>query len=156
MMMTSICREYWQVVLAQGLVVGIGAGCMLLPSVAVMPQVRLLRAFCYFHSLHSVPTLRERFHHFSGHSFQNHNAKLLDSISPVSELLQPALLPLEVALVSTYSPAPTPLPPPFFLKSSTFPMFHFSKSTNLERMIHFDQQLMPFRRRNIPYRFSQA
>jgi MFS family permease len=38
MMMTSICREYWQVVLAQGIVVGFGAGCMLLPSVAVMPQ----------------------------------------------------------------------------------------------------------------------
>jgi presenilin-like A22 family membrane protease len=43
MMMTSICTEYWQVVLAQGLVVGIGTGCMLLPSVAVMPQVRRLR-----------------------------------------------------------------------------------------------------------------
>lgn len=38
MMMTSICKEYWQVVLAQGLCVGVGAGCMLLPSVAVMPQ----------------------------------------------------------------------------------------------------------------------
>ncbi|KAH6705156.1 MFS general substrate transporter [Leptodontidium sp. MPI-SDFR-AT-0119] len=38
MMMTSICREYWQVVLAQGLVVGFGSGCMLLPSVAVFPQ----------------------------------------------------------------------------------------------------------------------
>jgi hypothetical protein len=38
MMMTSICNEYWQVVLAQGFVVGFGSGCMLLPSVAVMPQ----------------------------------------------------------------------------------------------------------------------
>lgn len=38
MMMTSICKEYWQIVLAQGLVVGFGSGCMLLPSVAVMPQ----------------------------------------------------------------------------------------------------------------------
>ncbi len=38
MMMTSICQEYWQVVLAQGIIVGFGAGCMLLPSVAVMPQ----------------------------------------------------------------------------------------------------------------------
>ncbi|KAG4422349.1 hypothetical protein IFR04_004501 [Cadophora malorum] len=38
MMMTSICKEYWQVVLAQGLVVGVGSGCMLLPSVAVFPQ----------------------------------------------------------------------------------------------------------------------
>jgi hypothetical protein len=38
MMMTSICIEYWQVVLAQGLCVGVGAGCMLLPSVAIMPQ----------------------------------------------------------------------------------------------------------------------
>ena len=38
MMMTSICKEYWQFVLAQGLIVGSGAGCLLLPSVAVMPQ----------------------------------------------------------------------------------------------------------------------
>ncbi len=38
MMMTSLCKEYWQVVLAQGLVVGVGSGCMLLPSVAVFPQ----------------------------------------------------------------------------------------------------------------------
>lgn len=38
MMMTSICKEYWQVILAQGVTVGLGAGCMLLPSVAVMPQ----------------------------------------------------------------------------------------------------------------------
>lgn len=38
MMMTSICKEYWQVILAQGIVVGGGAGCLLLPSVAVMPQ----------------------------------------------------------------------------------------------------------------------
>lgn len=38
MMMTSICKEYWQIILAQGLVVGFGSGCMLLPSVAVMPQ----------------------------------------------------------------------------------------------------------------------
>ena len=38
MMMTSICKEHWQLILAQGLVVGVGAGCMLLPSVAVFPQ----------------------------------------------------------------------------------------------------------------------
>lgn len=38
MMMTSICKEYWQLVLTQGLIVGVGAGCMLLPSVAVFPQ----------------------------------------------------------------------------------------------------------------------
>jgi MFS family permease len=38
MMMTSICKEYWQVMLTQGLVVGFGSGCMLLPSVAIMPQ----------------------------------------------------------------------------------------------------------------------
>jgi hypothetical protein len=40
MMMTSICHTYWQIILAQGVTVGLGAGCMLLPSVAVMPQVR--------------------------------------------------------------------------------------------------------------------
>jgi hypothetical protein len=38
MMMTSICKEYWQVILAQGLVVGVGMGCMFLPSVGVMSQ----------------------------------------------------------------------------------------------------------------------
>lgn len=38
MMMTSISREYWQVILAQGVVVGCGSGCLLLPGVAIMPQ----------------------------------------------------------------------------------------------------------------------
>ncbi|KAF7194606.1 MFS-type transporter dbaD [Pseudocercospora fuligena] len=38
MMMTSICNEYWQVVLAQGLVVGLGAGCLFLPATAIIPQ----------------------------------------------------------------------------------------------------------------------
>lgn len=46
MMMTSICKEYWQVVLAQGVVTGIGLGSMLLPSVAIMPQYfKTRRAF---------------------------------------------------------------------------------------------------------------
>lgn len=38
MMMTSICSEYWQFVLAQGLVVGIGNGLLFLPSIAIVPQ----------------------------------------------------------------------------------------------------------------------
>lgn len=38
MMMTSICKTYWQIILAQGITIGLGAGCMLLPSVAVFPQ----------------------------------------------------------------------------------------------------------------------
>lgn len=38
MMMTSLCTEYWQVVLAQGIVVACGSGCLMLPGVAVMPQ----------------------------------------------------------------------------------------------------------------------
>lgn len=37
MMMISICTEYWQFVLAQGIVVGVGAGCLFIPSVAVLP-----------------------------------------------------------------------------------------------------------------------
>lgn len=37
MMMTSVCKKYWQFILAQGLTMGVGCGCLLLPSVAVMP-----------------------------------------------------------------------------------------------------------------------
>jgi MFS family permease len=36
-MMLSICRNYWQVLLTQGFVVGIGAGCLFVPSVAILP-----------------------------------------------------------------------------------------------------------------------
>ncbi|KAL4734225.1 major facilitator superfamily domain-containing protein [Aspergillus similis] len=35
-MMLSICKEYWQVVLAQGFVVGLGGGCLFVPSLAVI------------------------------------------------------------------------------------------------------------------------
>lgn len=38
MFMTSLCKEYYQFILAQGFLVGAGAGCLMLPSVAVMPQ----------------------------------------------------------------------------------------------------------------------
>lgn len=34
--MTSICKEYWQVILAQGVCVGIGAGMTFIPSVAIV------------------------------------------------------------------------------------------------------------------------
>ena len=37
MIMTSICNQYWQLVLAQGLVVGAGNGCLFIPSIAVLP-----------------------------------------------------------------------------------------------------------------------
>lgn len=37
-MLTSICKEYWQVILAQALFVGIGAGCLFIPAVAVVPR----------------------------------------------------------------------------------------------------------------------
>ncbi|TVY92528.1 Aspyridones efflux protein [Lachnellula willkommii] len=36
MMMLSICKTYWQVILAQGVVVGIGAGMTFIPSVAIV------------------------------------------------------------------------------------------------------------------------
>lgn len=37
MMMTSICKQYWQFILAQGLVVGLGQTTLFLPSVALIP-----------------------------------------------------------------------------------------------------------------------
>jgi MFS family permease len=36
MMMTSLCSAYWQVILAQGLVIGLGNGCLFVPSTAVI------------------------------------------------------------------------------------------------------------------------
>lgn len=36
-MMLSLCNEYWQVLLAQGFCVGVGAGCLFVPSVSVLP-----------------------------------------------------------------------------------------------------------------------
>ena len=36
-MMTSLVHEYWQALLAQGFCVGIGAGCLFVPSVAILP-----------------------------------------------------------------------------------------------------------------------
>jgi len=36
-MMLSICHTYWQVLLAQGFCVGIGAGCLFVPCVSVLP-----------------------------------------------------------------------------------------------------------------------
>ncbi|KAM3519313.1 hypothetical protein NHJ13051_007604 [Beauveria bassiana] len=35
-MMTSLATQYWQLLLAQGLVVGLGAGCLFLPSVSIV------------------------------------------------------------------------------------------------------------------------
>ena len=35
LMMTSICKEFWQVMLAQGVCVGLGSGCLFIPSVAI-------------------------------------------------------------------------------------------------------------------------
>lgn len=36
-MMLSLCTEFWQCLLAQGFVVGMGAGCLFVPAVAIMP-----------------------------------------------------------------------------------------------------------------------
>lgn len=38
LMMTSLCTEYWQVFLAQGLVLGLGSGALFIPSVAIVSQ----------------------------------------------------------------------------------------------------------------------
>lgn len=38
LMMTSIAKEYWQIVLAQGVVCGIGFGMLFLPGAAIIPQ----------------------------------------------------------------------------------------------------------------------
>jgi MFS family permease len=38
MMMTSLCTQYWQVVLAQGVCVGFGQGFIFIPSVAIVSQ----------------------------------------------------------------------------------------------------------------------
>ncbi|KAH8817085.1 major facilitator superfamily domain-containing protein [Xylogone sp. PMI_703] len=37
-MMTSLCKEYWQVFLAQGLTLGLGTGFLFIPSVAIVAQ----------------------------------------------------------------------------------------------------------------------
>jgi predicted MFS family arabinose efflux permease len=37
-MMTSLASEYYQIMLAQGFCVGIGTGCLFVPSVAILPQ----------------------------------------------------------------------------------------------------------------------
>ncbi|TVY13226.1 Aspyridones efflux protein apdF, partial [Lachnellula arida] len=37
MMMTSVASEYWQVVLAQAVCVGLGAGCLFVPGVSILP-----------------------------------------------------------------------------------------------------------------------
>ena len=38
MMMTSICRTYWQAVLAQGVAVGVGSGLLYLPGASIISQ----------------------------------------------------------------------------------------------------------------------
>ena len=43
MMMTSLCKEYWQLVLAQGIVVGLGNAALFVPSIALLPPYFLKR-----------------------------------------------------------------------------------------------------------------
>lgn len=38
LMMTSLCTVYWQVMLAQAVCIGLGCGCIFVPSVAILPQ----------------------------------------------------------------------------------------------------------------------
>ncbi|KAL3953105.1 hypothetical protein ACCO45_013048 [Purpureocillium lilacinum] len=37
-MMLSLCSRYWQVILSQGFVIGIGAGCLFVPCASIMPS----------------------------------------------------------------------------------------------------------------------
>lgn len=37
MMMTSIAREYWEIMLAQAFCIGLGAGCLFVPGVSILP-----------------------------------------------------------------------------------------------------------------------
>ncbi|KAH1449267.1 hypothetical protein KXX13_004684 [Aspergillus fumigatus] len=47
-MALSVCTEYWQVLLAQAFCVGVGNGCLYIPSVAIIPQ--------YFSSRKAIAT----------------------------------------------------------------------------------------------------
>ncbi|GAQ33602.1 hypothetical protein AtubIFM55763_008006 [Aspergillus tubingensis] len=38
LMMTSLATKFWQLILAQGIVIGLSAGCLFVPSVAILPQ----------------------------------------------------------------------------------------------------------------------
>lgn len=38
MMMASVSTHYWQIMLSQGLAVGIGSGCLFVPSIALLPM----------------------------------------------------------------------------------------------------------------------
>lgn len=38
LMMTSISTQYWHLMLAQGICIGLAAGCLFVPSVAILPQ----------------------------------------------------------------------------------------------------------------------
>ncbi|KAF7181202.1 hypothetical protein CNMCM7691_000331 [Aspergillus felis] len=47
-MALSVCSEYWQVLLAQAFCIGVGNGCLYIPSVAIIPQ--------YFSSRRAIAT----------------------------------------------------------------------------------------------------
>ena len=38
LIMTSLCEEFWQVMLAQGVIVGLGCGMLFVPSAAIIGQ----------------------------------------------------------------------------------------------------------------------
>lgn len=38
MLITGLCSQLWQLILAQGALVGLGSGFLFLPSIAVLPQ----------------------------------------------------------------------------------------------------------------------
>ena len=70
MILTSFCSQYWQVLCSQGLLLGLGSGCLFVPSVAVLPtyfdkRQRLALGVGAAGSAFGMPTLQK--HDWNAH-----------------------------------------------------------------------------------------